>query len=217
MLIQLIGRGGPVMWPLLLLSIISLAFILERLFFWVAEDSKKNGSLLAQILHLSEKCKFDEAYKTAKGSKDYRIKVLLCGLAHREWSITQAMEAQGSVEISRMRKNLRVLETVITIAPLLGILGTIIGIIDSFNLLGASMAVVNPVTVTRGIAQALITTASGLVIALFTVIPYNWFESKCEKARAEIEKYASGLEIVYKKYNPDQKKNEAEASLALKG
>lgn len=112
--------------------------------------------------------------------------------------MTKAMETAASDEMQRMRRLLGVLDTMITVAPLLGIFGTVIGIITSFEILGAS-GIEHPQAVTAGIAQALITTASGLGIAILSVFPYNYFNSKAENAALDIEKYATSLEIVYEK------------------
>lgn len=91
-----------------------------------------------------------------------------------------------------------VLDTMITVAPLLGIFGTVLGIISSFKMLGAG-GIANPKLVTGGIAQALITTATGLGISIITVFPYNYFKSKIENAIHVMEKYATSLEGVYQK------------------
>ena len=91
-----------------------------------------------------------------------------------------------------------VLDTMITIAPLLGILGTVMGIIDSFDMLG-TQGLETPQVVTVGIAQALITTATGLIIAIATVVPYNAFNARIERSARTIEKYATSFEIVYEK------------------
>ena len=91
-----------------------------------------------------------------------------------------------------------ILDTMITVAPLLGIFGTVIGIITSFELLGAG-GIEDPQAVTGGIAQALITTAAGLGIAILSVLPYNYFNSRVENAVLSIEKYATSLEIVFEK------------------
>ena len=112
--------------------------------------------------------------------------------------MTKAMATAASDEIQRMPRLLGVLDTMITVAPLLGIFGTVIGIITSFEILGAS-GIEHPQAVTAGIAQALITTASGLGIAILSVFPYNYFNSKAENAALDIEKYATSLEIVYEK------------------
>jgi biopolymer transport protein ExbB len=99
-----------------------------------------------------------------------------------------------------MRRYISVLDTMITVAPLLGIFGTVIGIISSFEILGVS-GIERPQAVTAGIAQALITTAAGLGIAILSVFPYNYFNSRVENAVLAIEKYSTSLEIVYEKLN----------------
>jgi len=112
--------------------------------------------------------------------------------------MTKAMETAASDELERMRQHLSVLDTMITVSPLLGIFGTVIGIILSFELLGES-SLADPQAVTVGISQALITTAAGLGIAILSLFPFNYFNTRIEKAAALIEKYASSLEIVYEK------------------
>jgi len=98
-----------------------------------------------------------------KGSKDFIIKILVTGIVHREFSMTRAMESAAAEEIRKLRRYMGVLDTMITVAPLLGIFGTVIGIIMSFEALG-SAGIEHPQAVTAGIAQALITTATGLGI-----------------------------------------------------
>jgi biopolymer transport protein ExbB len=101
-------------------------------------------------------------------------------------------------EMKGMKKYLNILDTMITLTPLLGILGTVTGIIKSFEILG-SAGIERPQAVTAGIAQALITTATGLAIAIFTLIPYNHFLSKIENAALRMEKYGTNMEIVFEK------------------
>jgi biopolymer transport protein ExbB len=112
--------------------------------------------------------------------------------------MAKAMEAAAADEIKRMQRYMNVLDTMITVAPLLGIFGTVIGIITSFEILGTT-GIEHPQAVTAGIAQALITTATGLGIAIFTVFPFNYFNSRVSNAALIIEKYATSLEIVYEK------------------
>ncbi|MDB9822979.1 MotA/TolQ/ExbB proton channel family protein, partial [Deltaproteobacteria bacterium] len=113
-------------------------------------------------------------------------------------SLIKAMESAAAEEISRMRRFMGVLDTMITVAPLLGIFGTVLGIIESFDMLG-SFGIEHPQAVTGGIAQALITTATGLGIAIINVFPYNYYNSRIEHAAKVIEKYATSFEIVYEK------------------
>jgi biopolymer transport protein ExbB len=97
-----------------------------------------------------------------------------------------------------MRRFLGILDTMITVAPLLGIFGTVTGIINSFEVLGSS-GIEQPLAVTAGIAEALLTTAGGLAIAIPSVFFYNYFNSRAQVAALTIEKYATSLEIVYEK------------------
>jgi biopolymer transport protein ExbB len=201
-------KGGPVMYPLLGCSILALTVIIERAFFWIREDVRRNQALVDQVLELCRKGDWASVREKAAGSKDFVIRILISGILHREFSMGKAMETAASDEIKRMRRYLGVLDTMITVAPLLGIFGTVIGIIMSFELLGAG-GIEHPQAVTAGIAQALITTASGLGIAILSVFPYNYFNSRVENAALAIEKYATSLEIVYEKLLlPQEEKRE---------
>ncbi|MBW1797030.1 MAG: MotA/TolQ/ExbB proton channel family protein [Deltaproteobacteria bacterium] len=191
-------KGGPVMYPLLACSIISLTVIIERFFFWIRVSVYHNQSLVDNILELCRAGDWESVKAKATGSKDHIIRILVTGILHRQFSMAKAMESAAAEEIKKMRRYMRVLDTMITVAPLLGIFGTVIGIITSFEILG-SAGIEHPEAVTAGIAQALITTATGLGIAILTVFPYNYFNSNVEYAALAIEKYATSLEIVYEK------------------
>jgi len=197
-MIDLFFQGGPVMYPLLACSVLVLTVIIERLLFWFAVDMNRNRKLIEDVLELCRKGDWESVRHRVSGSKDYVVRVLVSGILHREFSLTKAMEAASADEIRNMRRYMGVLDTMITVAPLLGIFGTVIGIIASFEALGTA-GIDQPQAVTAGIAQALITTAAGLGIAILSVFPYNYFNSKVEKAVLNIEKYATSLEIVYEK------------------
>jgi len=193
---ELFQKGGFIMYPLLICSIISMTFAIERLIFWLKEKNARNFNLLNDIMAKAEAGCYNDALKLAEGSKDHVVRVICSGLAHIEFSMISALEMAAGDEISRMKRGLTVLDTMITMAPLLGILGTVIGIIQSFDMLGQA-GIEDPKSVTSGIAQALITTAAGLTIALSTIIPYNYFVSMVEKATRNLEKYTTSLEIIY--------------------
>ena len=159
---------------------------------------RRDQILVDDVLEFCRKGNWAVVREKVAGSKDFVIRILVSGILHREFSMGKAMETAASDEIKRMRRYLGVLDTMITVAPLLGIFGTVIGIIMSFELLGAG-GIEHPEAVTAGIAQALITTASGLGIAILSVFPYNYFNSRVENAALAIEKYATSLEIVYEK------------------
>jgi biopolymer transport protein ExbB len=197
-MIDLFVHGGPVMYPLLACSILVLTVVIERLFFWASVDFTRNRQLIEDVLELCRQGDWEAVRAKVSGSKDFIVRVLVSGILHREFSMTKAMEATAAEEIRNMRRYMGVLDTMITVAPLLGIFGTVIGIIGSFEALSTA-GIGEPQAVTAGIAQALITTAAGLGIAILSVFPYNYFNSKVEKAVLNIEKYATSLEIVYEK------------------
>jgi biopolymer transport protein ExbB len=188
------------MYPLLLCSIIALTVIIERTIFWIAEDYTRDQVLVNEVLSLAEQGNWGTIKERIGNSKDCIVRILVAGILHRDFSIAKAMETAASDELDRMRRYLPVLDTIITVSPLLGIFGTVIGIILSFEMLGAA-GIEEPQAVTAGIAQALITTASGLGIAILSLFPFNYFNSRVEKAATTIEKYATSLEIVYEKLN----------------
>jgi len=195
MVFDVFQKAGIVIYPLMACSVISLTVILERFLFWISQNRRVDAELVDQVLEFARLGKFEEIRERTRGARDYVIKVLVCGLVHKDYSVSKAMEMAAQEEIRRMKRGLPVLDTMITAAPLLGILGTVIGIIHSFDMLGQA-GIQDPQAVTGGIAQALLTTAAGLLIAVFTLFPYNYFMSKVEKAVNRIEKYATSLEIV---------------------
>lgn len=197
------------MYPLLFCSVLAVTVIIDRVIFWIREDLRRDMPLVDDVLELCRQGDWEGVRLKVRGSKDYVIRILVSGILHRDFSMIKAMESAAADEIKRMRRNMAVLDTMITVAPLLGIFGTVIGIINSFELLGAS-GIEDPQAVTGGIAQALITTAAGLGIAILSVFPYNYFNTRVEKAVLAIEKYATSLEIVFEKItgNPDAGRRE---------
>ena len=191
-------QGGPVMYPLLACSIFALAVVIDRSIFWIIVSINQKRSLVDEVLELSRRGDWEQIRVITQGSRDQIIRVLISGILHRQFSLKKAMETAAADEIKRMRRFMTILDTMITVAPLLGIFGTVIGIISSFEILG-SAGIEHPQEVTAGIAQALITTATGLGIAILSVFPYNYFNSKIENSALMIEKYATSLEIVYEK------------------
>ena len=194
-MMALFVKGGPVMYPLLACSVIALSVIIERAIFWMNQHRRRRPALVDEVMELFTKGQWEAIRQRTMGSGDYVVRVLVSGILHRHYSMVKAMEAAAAEEIKRMRRFMGVLDTMITVAPLLGIFGTVIGIITSFEMLG-STGIDHPQAVTAGIAQALITTAAGLGIAILSVFPYNYFNALVDNAVQTIEKYATGLELV---------------------
>ncbi len=195
---QFFLHGGPVMIPLMVCSLIVMTVVIERCIFWAKIEVERNRPLVDDVLELCRCGDWDAVREKSMGCNDYVLRIMVSGILHREFSMLKAMEAAAADEVQRMRRFMGVLDTMITVAPLLGIFGTVLGIITSFEMLGTA-GIENPKAVTAGVAQALITTATGLGIAILSVFPYNYFNAKVERAALDIEKYATSLEIVYEK------------------
>ncbi len=197
-MLEFFQNGGPVMYPLLLCSLVVMTVIIERSLFWFMIGRQRDQALVDEILELCRSRNWEAVRQKAAGCKDYVVRIMVSGILHRDFSMVKAMESAAGDEIQRMRRYMTILDTMITVAPLLGIFGTVIGIITSFEMLGSD-GIDRPAAVTAGVAQALITTATGLGIAILSVFPYNYFNTKVERAALDIERYATSLEIVYEK------------------
>ena len=196
---SMLMHGGWMMVPLALCSLVSLTIIIERfLYFRRLGNGGGNGGGAEQVLELVHKGKVPEGQKLAQTSPLPALRVLAAGLAHPGDPV-KAMEAAGVSQYAAMKRGLPALDTIVTLAPLLGLLGTIIGMINSFQIMAAVSAGGSPHAVTGGVAEALICTATGIAIAVITLIPYNYFMSRVEQESESIEQYATQLEMVLSK------------------
>jgi len=185
-------KGGVVMIPLLACSLISLTLTIERFMFWAKLRSR---DILQQIISLVEKGEFEQALKLGKESTQPIARVMAAGIAHRNPAPAKAMEAAAQAEIPVLKSRLGVLDTVVTLAPLLGLLGTVVGMIGSFDVMSEA-GLGQPHAVTGGVAEALIATATGLLIAILTLVSYNYFTAKAEREVDRMEHFSSSLELM---------------------
>jgi len=190
-LIQMLAKGGPVMIPLVLCSVVALAVVIERLGFWWRHGDVGPAE---RALELAERGKLDEALEIARRSGTATARVIAAGLAERQAPPAAAMEAAAQTEMGRLRSYLPVLDTIITLSPLLGLLGTVTGMIAAFGILSTS-GMNQPNAITGGVAEALIATAAGLAIAIATLVSYNYFLSRAEQALDAMERLASRLDL----------------------
>ena len=123
-MIDIFISGGPVMYPLLACSVIVMTVVIERFLFWIGMDMRRDKQLLDEVLELCRRGDWESVRVKTKGSQDYIVRILITGILHREFSMTKAMESAAAEEIMRMRRYSTVLDTMITVAPLLGIFGT---------------------------------------------------------------------------------------------
>jgi biopolymer transport protein ExbB len=192
---QIFLKGGPIMWPLLILSIVSLTVVLERIAFMISVSINRTPTLVDEILSEVESGKMKAAIALGQETRDFVARPLIYALTHRDKSFSAALLHAAGIELKQFNRGLSVLDTTITLAPLLGLLGTVTGMIDAFGMLG-TQELSAPVAITGGIAQALIATAFGLGIAILSLIPYNFLNSRTEQARHEIEDVGTRLELL---------------------
>jgi len=190
-------KGGPVMYPLLLCSIIATAVIIERMLFWLRERQAETTPRIHKLFHLTERGLFDEAVQEARGTRDPVARIILNGLSHHHFSLEGALEVAVSAELKRMKRYLGILDTMITVAPMLGIFGTVVGILAAFSSLEGRMP--DPRIVSAGIAAAIITTVAGLAIAIPTVVAYNYFCARVEDAAGRMASHVTNFQILYQK------------------
>ena len=193
-MIEIFHKGGPIMWPLLALSVVVLSVVIERFLFILIERKNRDESLVGEILTQIEKGHLDQASRIGGESKDFVARAVTYALTHREKSFSEAMLRAANWELKRFHRGLTILDTAITLAPLLGLLGTVTGMIRSFDMLGGSELGATS-AITGGIAEALIATAYGLGIAITGLLPFNYLNSREEEARLEMQDAASHIEI----------------------
>jgi biopolymer transport protein ExbB len=191
-MIQILMGGGWMMIPILGCSLLALTITIERGFQF---RSLRSSRLADRLISLAGQGKFTDALALAEQRPSPTLRVLAAGILHRAQQPDKAMEATGIAEVSRLKRGLSVLDTVITLGPLLGLLGTIIGMISSFGIM-AETGLGNPHAVTGGVAEALICTAAGICVAVITLIPYNYFLSQVEQETERIEQYATQLQAI---------------------
>lgn len=201
--IKFFQDGGPIMYPLLLCSLVGLTVVIERSLFHLRRKFSSDRGGLLKVLDLIRSKKMEEARARIDRSSDDMLAAIGRSLGREGAEKRGVFEMIYAEEDRRMSRSLGVLDTIITLSPLLGILGTVLGIIESFDLLG-EMGARDPMAVTGGIAKALITTATGLAIAILMLIPYNFFRARTESTLNEIEEVGTFLETYTGKTSPGE-------------
>ncbi|MBI2843748.1 MAG: MotA/TolQ/ExbB proton channel family protein [Armatimonadetes bacterium] len=194
---EFLVKGGPVMVPLMGCSIISLAVMIER-YLKIRGAASDTAGLGSHIQHLLHSGNSEQAIKKCQESNTAVGSVLAAGIQerHRPDQAERAMEERALVEASDMQARLGVLDTIITIAPLLGLLGTVTGMIRSFHVISSKSGIGTPTAITGGVAEALIATATGLAIAIVTLVGYNYLTEKVKRTIEAMEICATQLQKV---------------------
>ena len=193
-----LNQGGPVMYALLACSVLAVTVVAERVIFWWRRRHQRDATVIDRACRLLGEGRQQEAESLIAHSRDPVARVMRFGLTHQDGSLEAAVQMAAAREIRGMRSKLKILDTIVTVAPLLGILGTVLGIIRSFDVIGGGQ-IDNPIAVTGGIAEALLTTAAGLVVAIIALLPYNFFTARMEDEIGEMEGHLTTFEIMVKK------------------
>ena len=192
---DVIFDGGPLMWPLLACSIVALAITIER-FWFLRRASIDTRDFMDTMRTVLRQNRFQDAIDVCDETDGPVARIMKAGLLKHNRSkqdIREAIEDAGHLEIPRLERHMSALATIANIAPLLGLLGTVTGMIQAFAQIQHKQGLVNPADLAGGINSALVTTAAGLSIAIPTLIAYNYFVSRVENMILEMEISSSEL------------------------
>src|SRR6266702_8771664 len=195
-LVQRFQQGGPVMWPILITALVAVAVVGERTFWWLRESSKRDSHLLEKVFAALEAGDFSQAAAISKDSEDPVIRMIYHGMTHFHSSLEGALQVAAGVELQKAGRFLTVMDTLVTLAPLLGLLGTVSGIFRTFLSLGGATVEGATSQITGGIGEALIATMCGLAIAIIALIPFNFFTRKVAQLQFELESAATNVEVM---------------------
>jgi len=182
------------MWPILLCTLTAVAIVGERAFWWWREGLKRDPQKREQVLAALENSDVETAKKLAEGSGDPIIRMIHHSLSHVHTSMPVALQMAAGIELERAGRFLNIMDTLVTLAPLLGLLGTVTGLMRAFLKVGSAELAVSAVT--GGIGEALIATACGLGIAIVSLVPLNYFSGKLARLQFELETAASNVEVL---------------------
>jgi|ERR1043166_1668174 biopolymer transport protein ExbB len=193
--VSLFLKGGPIMWPILIVAIVAVAVVGERIIWWWREALRRDPERLEKVLASLERGDFQRTAELSKDSDDPVIRMIWHGMNHYNSSLQGALQVAAGVELQKAGRFLTVMDTLVTLAPLLGLLGTVTGLMRAFLGLGTGNEL-TVVAVTGGIGEALIATACGLGIAILSLIPFNYFSGRVTKLQFELETAATNVEVM---------------------
>lgn len=200
--IDFIHKGGPIMYPILVVALFAVVVFVERLFWWSRLAAKRDAKRLEAVYEALEAGNLPEAITKSKDSTDPVVRMIHHGLHHRHSSMQGALEVAAGQELRGAGRFLGAMDTIVTLAPLLGLLGTVTGIMGSFSSIGSAELAVEKVT--GGIGEALIATAAGLGIAIGTLVPMNYYHSRLAALKFDLEAAANNVLILAAQHGFDK-------------
>ena len=192
--VDLFIQGGPIMYPIAVVTVFAICIFIERVFWWLRFSAKRSVKQLDDVYEKLEAGNLAQAIAQAAKSTDPVVRMIHHGLNHRHTSMQGALEVAAGQELRDAGRFLSAMDTIVTLAPLLGLLGTVTGIMGSFTSIGSSELAVEKVT--GGIGEALIATAAGLGIAIGTLVPMNYFHARLAALKFDLEAAANNVLIL---------------------
>ncbi len=189
-------QGGWVMWPILAAFFLALCVILDRAIWWLRLKSTLQPDKQNRVRDALGSGDFENAWELTENTGDPYLKNLAEGITHARTSMLAAMQLDATHLIEKSEARMWVISTMITLAPLLGLFGTVVGIMGSFSFVGDEQLA--PARVSGGIAEALIATACGIAIAIICLLPYNFFRKRVSLLRSSLERWINHTELLVK-------------------
>ena len=200
-MLSLLVKGGYLMVPLAICSVLALAIIIEK-FITLRLVEKRSRRFIAKtrnIINGEHDGKVDKVLALCEITSSPLSRILQTGIKKKDYSreeIKESLEDAGSLEIPHLERHLKILRTIVTVAPLIGLLGTVTGMVGCFNIIQEKSTSLNPVSpgdLAGGISQALITTVAGLVVAIPTYVAYNYLVNRVDGFVLDMERSATDL------------------------
>ena len=189
-------KGGWVMWPILATFFLALCVLLDRAAWWLKLQSGLRLEKQESARNAIGTGDFEQAWQLGTNTNDPFLENLREGMTHAHTSMLAAMQLHATHLIEKSEARMWVISTLITLAPLLGLFGTVVGIMGSFSFVGDEQLAATKVS--GGIAEALIATACGIAIAILCLLPYNFFRKRVSVLRGSLERWINHTELLVK-------------------
>ena len=189
-------KGGWVMWPILAVFFLALCVILDRAVWWLRFQASLQSAKQEQARVAIGSGDFTTAWELGKNTGEPFLANLSEGMTHAHTSMLAAMQLHATHLIEKSEARMWVISTLITLAPLLGLFGTVVGIMSSFSFVGDEQLAASKVS--GGIGEDLIATACGIAIAILCLLPYNFFRKRVAVLRGSLERWINHTELLVK-------------------